>query len=1076
MTKPKLKPAALAALALAAAFTGHAQADSRKTYIVQLKDEPAVSYKGGIKGFAATAPAAGRAFDASRAAVRSYQGYLNTTADAVAATVGSAPVLAKYDTVFNGFSISLTDDEARTLAGHAQVAGLWEDRARHLNTISTAKFLGLSTPGGLWTQSAGGAAIKGENLVIGVVDGGVWPENPAFFDRIGADGVPSNKPGDALAYGPAPATFKGGCEPGEGLTVAHCNNKLIGARHFKSGFDAWSANSGKAMHWTEFVSARDSLGYPNGHGGHGDHTASTAAGNSNVPAVIDGNVVGSATGVAPRARVSIYKVCWTYDNPEAFDGSGSQNSCWDSDSVAAIDTAVKDGVNAINFSISGAQTTVNDPVEQAFYRAAQAGVFVAAAAGNDGPYNQVAHPSPWITTVGASTHDRGTLAGSVTLGNGATYNGGSTTSTGLPNAPLILAERAGMNNGFATLCYSDPVAAAALGMTLLDPAKVKGKIVVCNRGTDAEDRADKARAVLAAGGVGLVIINSSGGYSVNSDYMVVPTVHLDHLDGAAVRAYGKTAGATASLSVASYTTVPAPTMAWFSSRGPNKADYNVLKPDLTAPGVNVIAQMTPALSADLRAAVVAGTLVPPPAWGAIDGTSMATPHVAGVALLLKQAHPDWGPAAIKSALMTTGYSTLDDFYGAPYAGMLPWGQGAGHINPNKAVDPGLVYDSGRNDWIKYQCKVNKAGVTTASDCGTIGTLADTTELNLASITAGAVLKDVVIPRTVTNVGSTTATYQGAVAIDGFTAELSPATLTLAPGASGTFSLKLTTTTAVEGDWHYGAVVWNDGTHRVRSPLQARVGPPVLAPQEDFTGTTVSGSRLYTVRTGFTGKLNTRVGGMKDVTMGPETELTPSTLDGGLFQALCRDGVTSPYHASYTFEVAPGTLVARFALRAEDVSDAHDDNDLVLVFPDNSTLYAGSPTSDEALQLLSPQPGTYKVCVAAFAGKAPMKHRLSSWIVGPGEGAGLRVLTPASVYAGGTATLGLSWSGLSTGKRYVGAVEYLDPTGRAVAANAVRVNTDGTVPVLNGQEAVAPSTKRKPTAQPPELATKASAKR
>ena len=191
-------------------------------------------------------------------------------------------------------------------------------------------------------------------------------------------------------------------------------------------------------------------------------------------------------------------------------------------------------------------------------------------------------------------------------------------------------------------------------------------------------------------------------------------------------------------------------------------------------------------------------------------------------------------------------------------------------------------------------------------------------------------------------------------------------------------------------------------------------------------------------------------------MSPEASLTPGAVDGSILEALCRDDVPSPYHASYTFTVPAGTLVARFALRSADVSSPRDDNDLVVVLPDNSTIYSGNATSDEAVQLLSPMPGTYKACVLAYAGTAPMKHRLSSWIVGPGDGAGLKLLTPASVYAGGTASLGLSWSGLSTGKRYVGGVQYLGPNGEAAATNAVRVDTDGTVQVLNEQAPTVPA--------------------
>lgn len=399
----KLKPAALAALALLSTLTV-AQAADRKTYIVQLKDEPSVTYRGGINNLPATAPAAGETFRFGRPEVMAYLAYLDTAQDAVVASVGNAPVLAKYTNVFNGFAASLTESQALLLANNPNVSGIWEDEARQLDTISTAKFLKLSEPGGLWSQTIGGTAIKGENLVIGVVDGGIWPENPAFFDRVDSNGKPSNNPADTQVYTAPPASFTGSCVAGPGIDPAkHCNNKLIGIRHFNAGFNA----SGSTLHWTDFAdSGRDSVSGATGHGGHGDHTASTAAGNSNVSVSINDTVIGTASGMAPRARVAAYKVCWTYVNAAATDGTGSQNTCYNSDSVSAIDRAVADGVNVINYSISGSQTSVNDAVEQAFHRAALAGVFVAASAGNSGPGNAVAHISPWLTTVAASTHDR----------------------------------------------------------------------------------------------------------------------------------------------------------------------------------------------------------------------------------------------------------------------------------------------------------------------------------------------------------------------------------------------------------------------------------------------------------------------------------------------------------------------------------------------------------------------------------------------------------------------------------------------------------------------------------------------
>lgn len=1039
--KMKLKPAALATLLLATGLATSAFAQDRKTYIVQLKDEPAASYQGGVSGLAATQPAPGETFKFGAAAVQAYVNYLGQQQSNVLSLVGNAPVLAQYKVVFNGFAASLTDDEARTLAANSQVAGLWLDEARKLETISTSRFLKLTEPGGLWSRTVGGQALKGENMVIGVVDGGIWPENPAFFDRVDSNGVPSNNPADAQVYGPPPASFTGSCVAGPGIDPAkHCNNKLVGIKHFNTGFKA----SGQVLHWTDFAdSGRDSLSGATGHGGHGDHTASTAAGNANVPVIINGSVIGTASGMAPRARVAAYKVCWTYVNAAATDGTGSQNSCYNSDSVAAIDAAVADGVNVINFSISGSQTTVNDPVEQAFYRAARAGVFVAASAGNSGPAQAVAHISPWLTTVAASTHDR-SFSGSASVG-GTTYNGGSTTAVGLPATEMILAENAGVGGGNASLCFS---ASPPAGQVLLDPAKVAGKLVVCTRGNNA--RVDKGQAVKNAGGLGMILANASAGQTLDSDFQAVPTVQVSNTDGAAIKNFVQAnAGAKGTINPAVIGTKPAPIMADFSSRGPNAGDSNVLKPDLTAPGVDIIAQVTPAQDEAQKAAIVAGTLVPPPAWDSYNGTSMSSPHVAGIALLLKQANPTWGPGAIKSALMTTAYSTLDDGLTGAQNGLLPWAQGAGHIDPQKAADPGLVFNAGSSDWIKYQCKVNRNAVIPASDCTTIGTLDETYNLNLPSITVGTVSGSANLSRTVTNVGTSTATYNAAVtAPAGFNVTVSPTQLTLAPGESKTFTVSIANAGSAEGVWKFGQLVWNDGTHSVRSPIQVRAGKAISAPTE-FTDTKTSGSKLFTVRTGFAGRMGVLKGGLKDVTLGAETSLSPLATSSTTLATRCRSATNYASIAKYTFTVPAGAIVARWALRQADVGGVNDDNDLIVVNMTTLTAtYSGNDGSDEAVQLVAPAAGTYRVCVLAYAGTAPMKHKLSSWIVAPGDGGGLNALVPSQVYAGSTATVGLSWTGLTAGKRAVGGAHWLDTSGAVQATTVLRVSTDGSVPVQN----------------------------
>jgi hypothetical protein len=1036
--KCKVRPIALAVMLSLSAYAASAQ-EIRRPYIVQLQDQPAASYTGGVSGLPATQPAAGAVFDYRAPVVQDYVNYLDGRKADVLATVANAPVIAQYDVVLNGFAAMLTDAEVLTLKSNPAVADIQADVARHVDTVSTSKFLGLSTPGGLWSQLAAGSQLKGEDLVVGIVDGGIWPENPAFADRVDANGKPTFDASGSLAYTSAPASFKGSCQAGEGFNpLTHCNNKLVGAKFFNAGFLA--ANLPK--NWSEFYSPRDSNvgfnGVSNGKGGHGDHTASTAAGNSGVAATIAGIPMGETSGVAPRARVASYKVCWTYDNAAAADGSKASNSCFNSDSVKAIDEAVKDGVHVINFSISGSQTSSADPVELAFYRASLAGVFVAASAGNAGPANQVAHISPWLTTVAASAHDRKFQA-DVTLGNNATYSGASNSYVPLPATSLIRAEDAGLNGGNAHLCFSDSAAAAANGQVLLDPAKVAGKVVICTRAINA--RVDKSLAVLNAGGVGMVLADNGAG--LVSEVHSVPSVHVSSADGAAIKAYAVAQGAAATSALSAFYpgVKPAPIMAGFSSRGPNQGDSNILKPDLTAPGVDIIASVTAALTPAEHDAVAAGTMVPPAAYESYQGTSMSSPHVAGLGLLLRQAYPSWSPAAIKSALMTTGSMTLNDGLAGAQNGMLPWAQGAGHVNPNKAYDPGLVYDAGKADFVQYQCKVNKSTVTPASDCTTFGTLDETYNLNLPSITAGSVQGSVTVRRRVTNVGASAATYTSSASVTGFTTLVTPSTLTLAPGETKSFTVKLTNSGAATDVWQFGALTWTDGVHVVRSPIQAKAGKPITAIAE-ITSDKATGSKLFAVKTGYSGTMSANKAGLKAVTMGEAVSLTPSPLTSAALKAACVAGNSTASVKVYNVAIPAGTIVAKFALRQLDVSDASDDNDMGILTPTGAWGYSGNNGSNESVQINSPAAGAYKVCVVAYGSDVPvMTHSLSSWVVTPADiGGKFAVAVPGKVVAGVNSTVGLSWSGLGANQRYMGGVQWKDAAGVVQATTAVRIDT------------------------------------
>jgi len=1033
----KLRPAALAVLAVLSSLTLNAGAqEARKTYIVQLSDQPAATYVGGVSGYAATQPAPGAVFDYRDPNVQNYVRYLGDRKAEVLASVGNPTVIANYDVVLNGFAALLTDSEVLALKNNPAVADVQADAVRRMDTISTPRFLGLSTTGGLWSQFAGGSQVKGENLVVGIVDGGIWPENPAFADRVDGNNVPTFDAGGTLAYTSAPASFKGGCVAGEGFDPAtHCNNKLVGAKYYNAGFLA----SGRPKNWTEFYSPRDSNigsdGVTSGHGGHGDHTASTAAGNSNVPAVVAGIPMGPASGVAPRARVAAYKVCWTYDDPAATDGTGASNSCFNTDSVQAIDDAVKDGVNAINFSISGAQTTVNDPVEQAFYRASLAGVFVAASAGNSGPANAVAHISPWLTTVAASTHDRNLVA-DATTGGGTKYTGASLNTHALPQTALVRAEDAGAGGGNASLCFSSSPPA---GQVLLDPAKVAGKVVICTRGTNA--RVDKSLAVLNAGGAGMIMVDNGAGLVAEAHS--VPSVHVSAADGAAIKSYAVANGAAASSAIGTFYpgSKPAPVMAGFSSRGPNMGDANVLKPDLTAPGVDIIASVSAALTPAQHSAVVAGSFVPPAAYESYQGTSMSSPHVAGLSLLLRQAHPDWSPAAIKSALMSTAYSTLDDGLAGAQNGKLPWSQGAGHVDPNKAVDPGLVYDMGKADYVQYQCKVNRPAVP-AADCTNFGTLDETYNLNLPSITVSSALSGAgtTVRRKVTNVGPA-ATYTASVTVPGFTAVVSPASLTLANGQSASFTVKLTPNGAALNAWQFGSLSWTDGNHNVRIPVQAKVGKAVTAPSL-LSGDKASGSRLFPVLTGFSGRMGYAKGGLKAASYGDAVTLAAKATTSATLKTLCAAGVDTANVKVYKVSVPAGAVAAKFALFQKD-SGPVDDHDLGVLAPGGTWSYSGNDGSNESVQLASPAAGTYNVCVVAYGSPAPdaMVHKLASWVVTTADvGGKFVVAVPGKVVAGNNTTVGVSWSGLDDNQSYVGAAQFLDLNGVVQATTLVNVNT------------------------------------
>ncbi|MEU9837166.1 S8 family serine peptidase [Streptosporangium sp. NPDC048047] len=815
-------PAILAASGLALAglawsggpVTAEAGAEEQKTYIVQMALDPVVTYDGGTAGLAGTRPERGEKIDPRSADVTRYVDHLRGRHDAALKKAGGGRKLYEYVYTYEGFAAKMTKAEAAKLRAMPDVVAVTEDRKVSVATSSTPSFLGLDARGGLWDRLGGpdGGRGAGEGLVIGVIDSGIWPDSRSFADPDGS----------GAAFGPVRG-FKGACEGSDASwNSGLCNGKLISARHFDQ---AWGGDAAvkEYMPW-EFLSPRD-------YNGHGTHVASTAAGDHGVRVTGRAAAFGEVSGIAPRARIAAYKALWSAQDASTANG-------FTSDLVAAIDQAVADGVDVINYSVSGTLTDFLDPVEMSFLAAAQAGVFVSAAGGNSGPApSTVAHPSPWITTVAAGTHNRG-ARGTVSLGDGSARSGVSLAPEKAGPAPLVDAAAValpGADTRLATLCYS---AADNGGKAVLDPAKVKGRIVVCDRGDTP--RAAKSAAVAEAGGVGMVLTNVDES-SLNADLHAVPTVHLAVADRQAVKDYAATAGATATIEQAKLSDdVPAPYIAEFSSRGPlNAGGGDLLKPDVTAPGQDVLAAVAPPGSGGQD-------------FNLYSGTSMAAPHVAGLAALLKDLHPDWSPMTVKSALMTTGADVLDGPSSDP---KTIFGKGAGHVTPNAAADPGLAYDSDIRDWTAFLCATTRAvKAETCASLSRAGYSLDPSDMNVPSIAVGRLAGEQKVTRRVTNVGRSTATYTASTTgLDGIAAKVEPARLTLKAGETKRFTVTFTRATAPMNAYRGGRLVWKDRKHTVAVPVVVRPVPEKWAAAHgtanardsgEFVALDPKGARMY----------------------------------------------------------------------------------------------------------------------------------------------------------------------------------------------------------------------------------------
>lgn len=999
-------------------------------YIVVLKADPLASYEGGVDGIQATKPAEGEQLETESQDSLRYVKHLEAEQQTVAQEAGVTPDTT-YQVVLNGFSAQLSGEQVDTLRASKDVFGVYPDFIRHPDAQTSTSFLGLGDDkkgkGGVWQQT-GGVDKAGEGVVVGVIDTGIAPEHPSFQGKK----LKQQKKDKSRHKGREPYTdgtnvyfdksdggrFQATMVEGQGWDKSDYSSKLIGAQYFSSG----AAAAGFDFQY-DYLSPRDG-------DGHGSHTASTAAGNFKVKAAVEGVDFGTISGVAPGAKVSAYKACYVGPDPTVT----TDDICAGSDLIAAIDQAVADGVDVINYSIGGgAASTVLAPEDIAFFNAAAAGVFVAASAGNDGPDSVTAdHASPWYTTVAASTiptwegtvqFDGFAQAGaSVSVPFGQTVTGPSVYAGDIPAS--------GASGADAALCLPG----------MLDAARAAGHIVVCDRGNNA--RAEKSQVVKDAGGIGMVLVNVPGGAdSLDNDFHAVPTVHLASAYRAAVLAYVQ-GGTDRPISLVGKNTTgvttPTPQIAGFSSRGPMLADgSDVMKPDIAAPGVAILA----ATNNDPGEA---------PTFGILSGTSMASPHIAGLAALYLGERPLAKPAEIKSAMMTTAYDTVNAD-GSPNRD--PFSQGAGQVDPKRMFNPGLLYMNDVVDWMAF---LEGKGLADFP-----GDPIDGSDLNAASISIGSLASAQTVSRTVTSTEK--GTFTASVDVPGVDVTVSPSTLKFdRAGQKATYTVTFDNQSAPVEQWATGSLTWTSKKNTVRSPIA--VFPVTADAPAEVTGTGVDGSTTVEITPGLDGDLPLGLSGLTPFTLleDPDGRVVGHSGDEASGDA--------NKDVSWIVDVPEGTTLARFDLDSSD--DTGSDLDLSVyrvVSPDDLRYYeqwkSATGSADEQVTVAAPTAGTYLVVANVYATSAPMTWDMTYATVQPGgDGALTATPNPIAAVRGEKTSYDLSWSGLAAGTRYLGLVQYGESAVRTILTVETPAAAD--VPDAGAPETEAPETEVPPTEAPP----------
>ena len=969
-------------------------APNSSIYIVQMKGDPVIAYTGDVQGLAATKPGKGKKLNKNSKNVKKYTAHLESKQNQVIQSVGGNKVY-NYRYAFNGFAARMSAADAESLKTNPNVTKVWKDEIRQLQTDASPTFIGVTEGGQAWSKG-----VVGEDIVIASIDTGLWPEHPSFADV--ATPKKGNK-GPNIPYGPAPNFTSSGCDFGNTAAnpadiAASCNNKLVAARCYNVGFSSGPdasnpcGGNGSATAAHEFQSARDV-------DGHGSHTAATAGGNFGVPASIGGSALGNVSGIAPRARIAGYKVCW--------DDNAGGGGCASSDSSAAIDDAVADGADVINFSVGGASTSFSGADDIAFLFAAASDVYVATSNGNAGPAPETTGTPagvPWITSVGAS-QDNGVFYSVLNVNAPAGSAGDYVAVEG--GGPVFLSATGAISGGIVPV--DDGVGVGNDGCTALtgaSAAAVSGNIALVVRGACAFS--DKYNTAAAAGATAIVVYNDGANagrvdpIAMSSPGTSIPGFMIGFFDGVALNGATGLAGTldpSSSVSAANR-------IAGFSSRGPNGGEPDIIKPDVAAPGVNILAAESPALSGEL--------------FQSIGGTSMASPHVAGAFALLKEAHPDWSAAQARSALMTTARQNLNKTFGNTAAD--PFDIGAGEIVPTSALNPGLTYDVGLFEYAQYTCGSQVQGqIFSAGTCAFVGGPIDASDLNLASIGVASLVGSQTITRTVTSVANNNGNKTFTASVDapaGINVVVSPSSLTLSAGQSASFTVTFTVTGAAALDeWAFGSLTWtHGGEYSVRSPIAVR--PSAFATTVEVEGSADGagdGSVDVPVAFGYDGAYSASVSGLAEN-----------------FPFIINSVGTTDTIDVYCVDL-PAMTHFRFSTYDEDTVPAGADLDLRLFYADDGCAGvnplqsfggSGGATSEEVINVADAPAGGYLLVIDYFSsGTSTIDYTTYLSLVFGDEG-NTTVTAPAAAVLGSAGTVTVDYSGLAPA-RYLGVLHHSD---------------------------------------------------